>query len=451
MSEGPARSRSTTSSSRDEHRFAWGLALIGAAALTVRLVYVLLDRADINFFGDAYFYHAGANLLVDGHGFIQPYLYNHDHVVVQAADHPPGYLVFLAVPSALGMTSSLTHLLWSCVLGTATVVLVGMLGRAAVGPRVGLLAAVIAAVYPNMWTPDGSLQAETAAMFTTALALLLAYRYLQRPSLGRMVALGAACGAASLTRSELILLLPLLVVPMALVKGPETRRRRLQWLGASLLASMVVIAPWVGYNLTRFHRPVYLSSQFEVLLASANCDTTYHGNLIGYFSIRCASVIAKRHHLRGDQSDEAVVYRRAAIDYVLDHKERVPAVVAARVGRILGVYRPHQLLRFDEYFDLREKWIARTALFSFYALAVLSVVGAVVLRRRRVVLFPLLAAPAVVLITVVFTYANTRFRAPAEVALAVLAAVSIDAAIGWTAERRCRGQSDRTQTARQGG
>jgi 4-amino-4-deoxy-L-arabinose transferase-like glycosyltransferase len=451
MSEGPARSRSTTSSSRDEHRFAWGLALIGAAALAVRLVYVLLDRADINFFGDAYFYHAGANLLVDGHGFIQPYLYNHDHVVVQAADHPPGYLVFLAVPSALGMTSSLTHLLWSCVLGTATVVLVGMLGRAAVGPRVGLLAAVIAAVYPNMWTPDGSLQAETAAMFTTALALLLAYRYLQRPSVRRMVALGAACGAASLTRSELILLLPLLVVPMVLVKGPETRRRRLQWLGASLLASMVVIAPWVGYNLTRFHRPVYLSSQFEVLLASANCDTTYHGNLIGYFSIRCASVIAKRHHLRGDQSDEAVVYRRAAIDYVLDHKERVPAVVAARVGRILGVYRPHQLLRFDEFFDLREKWIARTALFSFYALAVLSVVGTVVLRRRRVVLFPLLAAPAVVLITVVFTYANTRFRAPAEVALAVLAAVSIDAAIGWTAERRGRGQSERTHTARQGG
>ena len=186
--------------------------------------------------------------------------------MVQAADHPPGYLAFLAIPSALGMTSSLTHLLWSCVLGTGTVVLVGLLGRAAVGPRVGLLAATIAAVYPNIWIPDGSLQAETAAMFTTALALLLAYHYLQRPSLLRLVALGAACGAASLTRSELILLVPLLVVPIALVRGPETRRR-LQWLGASVLATLVVIAPWVGYNLTRFHHPVYLSSQFEVLLA----------------------------------------------------------------------------------------------------------------------------------------------------------------------------------------
>jgi hypothetical protein len=218
-----------------------------------------------------------------------------------------------------------------------------------------------------------------------------------------------------------------------------------------VLASLVVIAPWVGYNLTRFHHPVYLSSQFEVLLASANCDTTYHGDLFGYFSIPCASAIANRHHLNGDQSDEALVYRRAAIDYVLDHKERVPAVVAARVGRMLGVYRPQQQLVFDEFLDLREKWIARTALYSFYALALLSVAGAILLRRRRVVLFPLLAAPAAVLITVVVTYANTRFRAPAEVALAVLAAVAIDAAIGWTAQRRSRGQSERSDAAPEGG
>ncbi len=212
-----------------------------------------------------------------------------------------------------------------------------------------------------------------------------------------------------------------------------------------------MIAPWVGYNLTRFHHPVYLSSQFEVLLASANCDTTYHGDLLGYFSIPCASAIANRHHLTGDQSDEALVYRRAAIDYVLDHKERVPVVVAARVGRMLGVYRPHQQLVFDEFLDLREKWIARAALYSFYALALLSVAGAIVLRRRRVVLFPLLAAPAAVLITVVVTYANTRFRAPAEVALAVLAAVAIDAAIGWTAQRRGRGQRERADAAPEGG
>src|SRR5260370_1630028 len=133
---------------------------------------------------------------------------------VQAAEHPLLYLVYLAIPSVFGMTSTLTHLLWSCVLGTATVFVVGLLGRAALSPRLGIIAAIIAALYPNLWFPDGSLQAETAAMFTTALALLLAYRYLERPSIFRLAAVGAVAGAASLARSELILLVPLLVVPL---------------------------------------------------------------------------------------------------------------------------------------------------------------------------------------------------------------------------------------------
>jgi hypothetical protein len=53
---------------------------------------------------------------------------------------------------------------------------------------------------------------------------------------------------------------------------------------------------------------------------------------------------------------------RCAIDYVPDRKERVPAVIAARVGRILSVYQPRQQLVLDEFLDLREKWMARTAL-----------------------------------------------------------------------------------------
>ena len=66
------------------------------------------------------------------------------------------------------MKSVLTHLLWSCVLGAGTVWLVGLLGRAVGGARVGIIAAVIAALYPNLWAPDGMLQAETLSMFAAA-------------------------------------------------------------------------------------------------------------------------------------------------------------------------------------------------------------------------------------------------------------------------------------------
>ena len=420
---------------RGSRRFGWGLVAITLVALGVRIAYVLIDRANISFPGDAYFYHAGANLLAQGHGFIEPYFFHAGHIT-QAADHPPLYLVFLSIPSLLGMTSSLTHLIWSCVLGTATVVIIGLLGRAVLNPRAGLVAAAVAAVYPNIWAPDGSLQAETAAMFMTALIMLLAYRYLQRPSWRRLVAVGAVAGAAALARSELLLLVPLIVVPLALLTRTVSVRKRFQWAGIAILATLVVIGPWVGYNLSRFRHPVYLSSQFDALLASANCDTAYYGQLTGYFSVPCAAAVEHRDHIGGDQSQQAIGYRRAALTYIEHHEGRLPVVVAARIGRILNLYRPRQELSLEEFFDGREKAVADAALFSYYALALLSIAGVLVLRRRRIPIFPLLAPLAVVLITTALTYANARFRTPAEVVLVVLAAVAIDSGIARLAARR---------------
>jgi 4-amino-4-deoxy-L-arabinose transferase-like glycosyltransferase len=430
--------------------FGWGLAAIALVALAVRIAYVLIDRANMSFGGDAFFYHAGANLLAQGRGFIEPHFSGASHMG-QAADHPPLYLVFLAIPSFLGMTSSLTHLIWSCMLGTATVVVVGFVGRAVLNPRVGLIAATVAALYPNIWAPDGSLQAETAAMFLTALIMLLAYRYLQTPSRWRLVAIGAVAGAAGLARSELLLYVPLIVVPLALLTRTVSVRRRFLWAGVATLATLVVIGPWVGYNLSRFQHPVYLSSQFDPLLASANCDTAYYGRLTGYFSVPCAAADQRRDHIGGDESEQAIGYRRAALDYIKHHEGRLPVVVAARVGRILNLYAPRQELSLEEFFDRRERTVARAALVSYYALALLSIAGVLMLRRRRIPVFPILAALAVVLITTALTYSNARFRTPAEIMLAILAAVAIDGGIAWIAARRAGRRSGADSSGRSGG
>ena len=74
----------------------------------------------------------------------------------------------------------------------------------------------------------------------------------------------------------------------------------------------------------------------------------------------------------------------------------------------------------------------------FYPVAALAIVGAVVLRRRRILVFPLVALPAIVLISVTLTFATNRYRAIAEGALVVLAAVAIDAGIRWLHTRRGR-------------
>ncbi len=420
------------------------LTIITIVGFAVRLAYVLLVRRNHVVGGDAFFYHVGANLLVDGKGFIAPLPYAIGSTV-QAADHPPLYIGFLAIPSAVGLRSSLDHILWSTLLGTATIVMTGTLGRRVAGARAGLVAAALAAVYPNIWLHDGALLSETLAIFVVTAALLLAYRAWERPSLGRVTALGAMCGVAMLSRSELVLLLPALLTPIVLLAREVPVRDRLLRLGAGTIVALVLVAPWVGYNLSRFSHPVLLSSQFEATIAGANCRDTYTGPSLGSITSTCVKGLDPSM----DESEASVVLRDRAETFVRDNLGRVPVVVAARVGRVLGLYPPGRLIDVEVFFEGRERWLATLGLITFYPVAIGAVAGAVVLRRRRTVpVFPLVAVPAIVIVTVAITYGSNRFRAPAETSLVVLAAIAVDEV--WRRWRARPRQARRGPTASAG-
>ncbi len=407
-------------------RFAWALAGIAALGLAIRLVYILGYRRHLNFGGDAFVYHAGANLLADGKGFIWPFA---PQLAIPTSAHPPLYTLYLVVPSVLGFTSVLTHLVWSAALGTATVVVVGLIGREVGGDRTGLIAAVIAAIYPNLWVPDGSLMAETTAMFATSLAVYFAFRYWRDPCGRWLVWVGVAGGLGALSRSELVLLIPLLVIPLALLAPGPARRDRLRSMAAAIAAGVVVMTPWLVFNLTRFEKPELLSTQFGALLASTDCDLVWKGETKSYYSVVCADNVRKRSLRPGaDESEQDAAYRRAGLDYVSRHLSDLPGVVAARLGAIVGLYQPETQINLDSAIEGRERPIARIGLYSFQALALLSVAGAIALRvRRQAPLFPLIVPVVTVVVTVTTGYASTRFRAPAEVVLCVLAAVALDA------------------------
>jgi hypothetical protein len=66
---------------------------------------------------------------------------------------------------------------------------------------------------------------------------------------------------------------------------------------------------------------------------------------------------------------------------------------------------------------------------GYYLIAAGAVAGVVVLRRRGVPSFPLVAGVINVAVTVVLFYGSTRFRAPAEPSLVILAAVAADALV----------------------
>ena len=62
----------------------------------------------------------------------------------------------------------------------------------------------------------------------------------------------------------------------------------------------------------------------------------------------------------------------------------------------------------------------------YFLLLPLAVWGAVLLRRRRALLWPLLAPVVMVIVTAAAFYGYLRFRQPAEISLVVLAGVALD-------------------------
>jgi peptidoglycan/LPS O-acetylase OafA/YrhL/4-amino-4-deoxy-L-arabinose transferase-like glycosyltransferase len=431
-------------------RFALWLALVTLGGLAVRVVYVLVWKNPGWELGDAVYYHEGANLLADGEGYIHPYHYiRSDGLRLPGADHPPGYLTALAAFSLLGFRTFLEHQIVSCLLGAAGVATIGLTGRRIAGERVGLLAASIVAVNPNVWFMDSAVMSETLVVATTALVLLTAYRWWDRPTTASACWFGLAVGVSALARSEAALLGVVIAVPLLLWRRPMTWRPRLVQLGAAGGVALVAVAPWVAHNLARFEHPVTLSSQFEQTLVAANCEEVYYGPNTGFWWPQCMMAVDPLMDPLDDASEEAIVFRRVARDYVADHTRRAAVVVGARVGRTFGLYQPENQLDLDRAVDGREKGVGQAGLLAWYGIAVAGAAGLVGLRRAGRPIFPLVAVVGATALTVAVTYGTTRFRLPAELALCIPAAVSLDAALGagrrrWSAWRAGRGTGARS-------
>jgi 4-amino-4-deoxy-L-arabinose transferase-like glycosyltransferase len=401
--------------------YLWASA-ISVGGLGIRVGYVLISKRRSGVpFNDAFYFHYQANLLVEGKGwFIDPgsYLYLH-HRIAQAADHPPLWTLVLAAAAFVGLKSYLSQLLWACVVGTGTVFVTGMAARRVGGPAAGLVAAAIAAVYPNYWLNDGLGLSETLVLLVVAAVVLWSFRFWSEPSWRGAATLGVLCALGALTRSELVLLIVFVLIPIGLVLRGVGVRRRLGLTAVGIFAALLTLAPWVGFNLSRFNRPEFISTELGATLLCANNAFTYQGRLFGYWDGACTSHV----RVSGDESDRDAQYRHLAFKYIKAHEDRVPLVVAARVGRELGLFNPWEQIQFDHTLEYRPLVPAQIGLFVYYGLVVMSIAGALVLRRRRITLVPFVGLLVEVVVASMLTYGTTRFRTPLEVALVVLSAV----------------------------
>jgi len=418
--------------------FSVGLAFISAAGLAYRVWYVIREQGRVTLYGDAAYYHWQANDIAHGLWFIDPGQYHWFGRITPSAGHPPVYILYLAAVSRFIGQSELTHRLASCLLGGIAIYVIGLIGRELVDERVGLLAAAGAAVYAHLWINDEMLMSESAYVLTSALMVYWALRFWKRPSIGRAAWMGLGVALAALTRAEAALLFPLLVLPFALARKHPDWSTRLRYLVVSFGAGALLMAPWFGYNLTRFDKPVLMSNGIGSVLMVANCGTTYSGTYFGYWSIECAKGVST---LSGDESDHEVVWRKRGIDYIKGHKSRQPAVISARVARMWDIWTPSRIrqgILFDGALEGRGIWQSQLATDQYFALLIPAIAGLVLLRRRRVAILPFLAIAGVVTFTAATTFGITRYRAPVDAMMPVLTAVAIVAVIDAVKQRRAR-------------
>jgi 4-amino-4-deoxy-L-arabinose transferase-like glycosyltransferase len=373
---------------------------------------------------DPIFYSQQANLVADGQGFVAPYLLDSaGHGPHRpSAGHPPLLVAVLAIESRLGARSFAAHRLLVALLGALVVPLLALVGADVGGWRTGVIAAAIAALYPNLWLYDGLLMPEALAGVFIALAMLVGLR-LQRSGRTSLAAwLGVIIGLGALTRGEILLLVPLLVVPVCLARRDDRMIARLRLIGVAALVAVVVIAPWVIYNIHRFQKPVLISTSEETTIAGANCDPSYYGAGIGTWNDRCFSDITGKPL---EESVAASEMRSRAMHYAEHHKTWIPLVALARIGRALDVYKPADNVTLGEL-ERRPRFWSWTALAIYALLVPAAAAGAIILRRRRIPITPFIAVIVLTTVTAALFWGNPRFRRPAELALIVLTAVTID-------------------------
>ena len=365
--------------------------------------------------GDGSEWSAQGNLNAAGHWFVSPITLRPD------ALRPPAWAIVLTVWAWLGQHSWFHQQILGCIIGSLTVLLVGLCARRVAGDRAGLLAAGIGAGYAGFWVYERALLSETLLLPEIALFILLAYRFRGAPSIERAALLGGLCGVMAMTRSEQILIFPLVVLPVVLGVNRGTGVAPMTWLAIAAVVLLLVLLPWTIFNLSRFQRPVLLSNGFGPAVATANCQPAYYGPDIGYGELACLYPFYS-----GDQSIHDGKYLHNGLNYAEGHSSRVPLVVFAREGRTFGFWNPFQQTSIDGQWMGSWVGVPRLEMISYWLLLVPGVVGAVALRRRRVPLYPLLGFVVTVVVAVGTGIGDPRYRAAAEVPLVLLAAAGID-------------------------
>lgn len=420
----PGRQDGATERSRwSDHPWAFPLGVAAAVVLgaVVRLVYVA-NFPTVDPFarigGDGFAYSAEAGHFADGHLF-------RDFATqgtTPSAHHPPGWVTVLGLVSRLGFRSIQDHQVVTSLIGLVLIVLVALLARRVFGVAAGVVAAVLAGLYPGFWVLEAQVLSETLGLIGLVVLTLALYRLHRDVTLWGVVVVAVLTGLATLVRPELFAT-GAIVLGVVLVTGTTLSwPRRLATAALALGVVAVLIAPWSVYNTRRFAEPVLLSTNMGSTLLAGNCR--FGGEDRGFFDTQCFRALAERNP-DADRSQLDGLARADALGRINRNVVRLPVVVPARVGRAVGLYAPGHTVAEVARWHKTETWPVWSWVVSYWVLLPLAAVGAVVARRRGIWILPLVVPLVVAFGIVVVFYGEPRYHAPADAGVLVLAAFGL--------------------------
>jgi 4-amino-4-deoxy-L-arabinose transferase-like glycosyltransferase len=240
---------------------------------------------------------------------------------------------------------------------------------------------------------------------------------------------GALLGLAALTRANGAAL----VIPVAFLVWTERPRWSWRALRAPLTVAVVAglaLVPWIVRNAVVLHEFEPLSTESGYALAGtydadARAHTPYPALWIPPYALPDLRPVFTDRSL--DEAAVSARLRRHALDYIKEHPT-YPLVVGfwngARLLNLTGPGVERWAARYEGY----PAWLAVTSVFAFWVVAALGLVGAVTRAARRAPL-AFWACPLVIVLSCTFVFGLTRYRAPADPWVVLLATLGLLAAV----------------------
>ena len=233
----------------------------------------------------------------------------------------PVYPIFLATIILVSGPSSISILIGHALLGGGITFLAFLLGKEIFNSRTGLLAALIAAVYPYYVGNNIGLTDEAMLTLVLALDVLFAIKLLKKQSLTLRTLTGVMLGLALLTRASVLSYVPLLLLWLYFFLPLQKSKICL----TVVFSFSVIVLPWLIINYQIVGRPTLTGHTGFPLwngnnLALSHCG--YPEVTIDYCEREAARLIPEDEWTRLEnltyiQRDEEMA--RRALDFIVHH------------------------------------------------------------------------------------------------------------------------------------